>query len=150
MTMSVKARLQADMQKAAKERNSLALSALRMALAAIKNKEIDARGELADADVFKILATMVKQRREASDLYRKGNRPELADKEEAEIVVIQEYLPKGLSDAELESLARESIAATSAKGPGDAGRVMKDLMPKIAGRADGKAANELVRRLLSG
>jgi uncharacterized protein YqeY len=139
-----------DMVKAAKERDSLALSALRMALAAIKNKEIEVRGELPDEAVVKVLTTMVKQRREAIDLYLKGNRPELAEKEEAEIAVIRKYLPQGLSEAELESLARASIAATGAKGPADMGRVMKDLMPKVAGRADGKALSELVRHLLSG
>ena len=116
----------------------------------MRRTRAEARGELPDADVFKILTTMIKQRREASDLYRKGNRPELAEKEEAEIVVIQGYLPKGLTEAELESLARETIASAGASGPGDAGRVMKELMPKVAGRADGKAVSELVRRLLSG
>ena len=79
--MGLKERIQEDMRKAAKERDSLALSALRMAIAAVKNKEIETRGPLADADVFKLLSTMIKQRREAADLYRKGHRPELAEKE---------------------------------------------------------------------
>src|SRR3990172_4686519 len=106
--MGLKERIQADMQKAAKERNSLALSALRMALAAIKNKETE------------------------------------------EIDVLEEYLPKPLTDAEVESLVREAIAAAGAKSPADMGRVMKELMPKVAGRADGKTVNEIVRRLLAG
>ncbi|MBI5420238.1 MAG: GatB/YqeY domain-containing protein [Deltaproteobacteria bacterium] len=148
--MGLSDRLRQDMQKAAKERNSLALSTLRMALAEIKNKEIEARGGLADDAVLKLLASMVKRRRESIDLFLKGNRPELAEKEAGEIAILSSYLPKGLSDAEVESLAREAIAAAGAKSPSDIGRVMKELMPKVAGRADGKLVNEVVRRLLSG
>lgn len=148
--MGLKDRLQKDMQKAAKERNPLALSALRMALAEIKNREVEARGELADEAVLKALASMIKKRNESIELFLKGNRPELAEKERAEIDVLSAYLPKGLSDAEVESLAREAIAAAGAKSPSEAGRVMKELMPKVAGRADGKRVSEVVRRLLSG
>ncbi len=148
--MGLKEQLYKDMQKAAKERSSLALSALRMALAEIKNKEIEARGELPDDAILKALASMVKRRNESIELFLKGNRPELADREKAEIAVLSAYLPKGLSEAEIESLAREAIAAAGAKAPSDMGRVMKELMPKVAGRADGKQVNEVVRRLLSG
>ena len=148
--MGLKEQLHKDMHKAAKERNSLALSALRMAIAEIKNKEIEARGELADEVILKALGSMVKRRNESIELFLKGNRPELADREKAEIVVLAAYLPKGLSEAEIESLAREAIAAAGAKAQSDMGRVMKELMPKVAGRADGKQVNEVVRRLLSG
>ena len=148
--MGVKEQIQGDMKKAAKERNSLALSALRMALAAIKNKEIEAREEIGEDAVFKVLATMVKQRRESIDLYRRGERGDLAEKEAAEITVLEAYLPKPLADAEVESLVRETIAAVGASSPADMGRVMKELMPKVAGRADGKTVNETVRRLLPG
>lgn len=148
--MGLKEQLHKDMQKAAKERNSLALSALRMAIAEIKNKEIEARGELADEVILKALGSMVKRRNESIELFLKGNRPELADREKAEIVVLAAYLPKGLSEADIESLAREAIAAAGAKAQSDMGRVMKELMPKVAGRADGKQVNEVVRRLLSG
>jgi uncharacterized protein YqeY len=148
--MGLKERIQGDMQKAAKERNSLALSALRMALAGIKNKEIEARGEIGEDKVFKVLATMVKQRRESIDLYRRGERGDLAEKEAAEIAVLEAYLPKPLADAEVESLVREAIAAVGASSSADMGRVMKELMPKVAGRADGKTVNETVRRLLTG
>jgi hypothetical protein len=146
------------MRKAAKERDSLALSALRMAVAAIQNREIDAvtrkempsGGVLPDEAIFKLIVTMVKQRREAIELYVKGNRPELAAKEEGEIAVLERYLPKALSPAEIEVLVREAIAETGARAASDMGRVMKALMPKVAGRADGKAVNEAVRRLLAG
>jgi len=148
--MGLAERLREDMQRAAKERDSLALSALRMALAAVKNREIELRGALTDEAVARVLGTMIKQRREAADLYRKGGRPELAEKEEREIAVLSAYLPQPLSGAELERLAREAVAEVGAAGPQDAGRVMKVLAPRIAGRADGRAAAELVRRLLSG
>lgn len=148
--MGLKERIQGDMKKAAKERNSLALSALRMALAAIKNKEIEARGEIGEDAVIKLLATMVKQRKESIELFERGGRSDLAGQEAAEIAVLEAYLPRPLPDAEVESLARESIAAAGAKSSADMGRVMKELMPKVAGRADGKTVNEIVRRLLAG
>jgi len=146
------------MQKAAKERDSLALSALRMTVAAVKNREIDAvtrkelaqGAELPEEAVLKVIATMVKQRRESIDLFLKGNRPELAANEEAEIAVLERYLPKALPQAEVEALVREAIAEAGARSPSDMGRVMKTLMPKVAGRADGKAVSETVRRLLAG
>ena len=146
------------MQTAAKERNSLALSALRMALAAITNREIESvtrkemprGGALPEEAILKVIAAMVKQRRESIVLYLQGNRPELAAKEEGEIAVLDRYLPKALSAEEIESAVREAIAETGAKLPSDMGRVMKALMPKVAGRADGKVLNETVRRLLAG
>lgn len=158
MTLGLKEQLQGDMRKAAKERDSLALSALRMAVAAIQNREIDAvtrkempsGGVLPDEAILKLIVTMVKQRREAIELYVKGNRPELAAKEEGEIAVLERYLPKALSTAEIEALVRDAIAETGAGAASDMGRVMKALMPKVAGRADGKAVNEAVRRLLAG
>jgi uncharacterized protein YqeY len=156
--LGLKEQLQEDMRRAAKERDSLALSALRMAVAAVRNREIDAvtrkempkGGNLPDEAILKVLATMVKQRREAIELYLKGNRPELAAKEEGEIAVLERFLPKALSAAEVEALVREAIAETGARGASDTGRVMKVLMPKVAGRADGRAVNEAVRRLLTG
>jgi uncharacterized protein YqeY len=156
--LGLKEQLQENMRKAAKERDSLALSALRMAVAAVRNREIEAvtrkempqGGTLPDEAILKVISTMVKQRREAIELYVKGNRPELAAKEEGEIAVLERFLPKALSAAEIEALVREAIAETGARGASDMGRVMKVLMPKVAGRADGKVVNEAVRRLLAG
>lgn len=156
--MGLKEQIRQDMQKAAKERDSLALSALRMAVAAIRNREIDAvtrkeiaqGAELPEESLLKVIATMVKQRRESIEMFLKGNRQELADKEQAEIVVLERYLPKALPPQEIEALVREAIAETGAKGPSDMGRLMKAVMAKVAGRADGKAVNETVRRLLAG
>jgi uncharacterized protein YqeY len=156
--LGLKEQIRQDMQKAAKERDSLALSALRMAVAAIRNREIEAvtRKEIAQGEelpeeaLFKLVATMVKQRRESIELFLKGNRPELADRENAEIAVLERYMPKALPTQEIEAIVREAIAETGAKGPSDMGRLMKAVMPKVAGRADGKAVNETVRRLLAG
>jgi uncharacterized protein YqeY len=121
-----------------------------MALSEIKNKEIEARGPLSEEALLKLLASMVKRRRESIDMYVKGNRPELADKEAAEIRVLEAYLPQGMSEAEVEAIVRETVASAGAKGPADMGAVMKALMPRIAGRADGKMVNEIVRRILAG
>ena len=155
--MGLKDQLHKDMQKAAKERDSLALSALRMAVSAVRNREIEAvtRKEmpqgatLPEEAVLKVIAAMVKQRRESIGLFLQGNRPELAAREEAEIGVLDRYLPKALTDAEVEAAAREAIAETGAALPSDMGRVMKAIQPKVAGRADGKAVSETVRRLLA-
>ncbi|HEY3488522.1 MAG TPA: GatB/YqeY domain-containing protein [Candidatus Deferrimicrobiaceae bacterium] len=148
--MSLHERLRQDMQKAAKERDSLALSALRMALSEIKYREIETHEPLSDESVIKMLASMVKRRRESIEMFTKGNRPDLVEKEGAEIRVLEVYLPQGISEAEVESIVRETVSAEGAKGAADMGRVMKALMPKIAGRADGKLVNEIVRRVLAG
>jgi uncharacterized protein YqeY len=120
-----------------------------MAMAAAHNRQIELGHELTDADVIEVLDRQAKQRRESIELYRQGGRAELADAEEAEMAILREYLPEPLTDAELERLAREAVAATGAKGPADMGRVMGALVPQTKGRADGKAVSDLVRRLLS-
>ena len=156
--MGLKEQLHKDMQSAAKERNSLALSALRMAVAAVQNREIEAvtrkemsqGGTLPEEAILKVVAAMVKQRRESIGLFLQGNRPELAAREEGEIVVLDRYLPKALTAVEIEAAARAAIAETGAGLPSDMGRVMKAFMSKVAGRADGKAVSETVRRLLAG
>src|SRR4030065_193899 len=109
--MGLKEQIQGDMKKAAKERNSLALSALRTTLAAIKNKESEARGEIGEDLVRNVLATMVKQRRESIDLYHRGGRTDLAEKEAAEIAVLEAYLPMALSGAGVETLVGEAGGA---------------------------------------
>ena len=148
--MSLYERLRQDMQKAAKERDSLALSALRMALSEIKYKEIETHGPLSDDALVKLLGSMVKRRRESIEMFTKGNRLDLAAQEGAEIKVLEVYLPQGLSESEVEAIVRETVASEGAKGAADMGRLMKALMPKIAGRADGKVVNEIVRRILAG
>ncbi|MEX0630261.1 MAG: GatB/YqeY domain-containing protein [Chloroflexota bacterium] len=147
--MSLQTDIESDMRAAMKARDAVRVSTLRLAMAAAHNRQIELGHELTDADVVEVLDRQVKQRRESIELYRKGGRPELADAEEAELAVLREFLPEPLTDAELERLARDAVAATGASGPADMGRVMGVLVPQTKGRADGKAVSELVRRLLS-
>ncbi|PLX90447.1 MAG: glutamyl-tRNA amidotransferase [Desulfuromonas sp.] len=145
--MSIQQRLTEAMKEAMKAKDSLRLNAIRMARTALKNAEIEARGELDDAATIRVLSTLVKQRREAADAYR-ATRPELADKEEQELAVLQEFLPAQLTEAELVSMVEQTIAETGASSPRDMGTVMKQLTPQTTGRADGKLVSQLVRSKL--
>jgi len=141
--------IESAMRAAMKARDAVRVSTLRLVMAAAHNRQIELGRELTDAEVVEVLDRQVKQRRESIELYRKGGRPELADAEEAELAILREFLPEPLTDAELERLARDAVAATGASRPADMGRVMGALVPQTKGRADGKAVSELVRRLLS-
>jgi len=134
---------------AMKSGDAVTLSTLRLLLAALQNEEIRLRRELVPEEIQRTIATLCKQRTEAIDLYRKGRRDDLAQKEEAELVVLKRFLPQPLSEDEVKSLIRVSIAEASAKGIQDLGKVMKLVMPKVAGRSDGKRVNELAKVLLS-
>jgi uncharacterized protein YqeY len=147
--MSLQTDIESAMRAAMKAGDAVRVSTLRLAMASSHNRQIELGHELTDAEVIEVLDRQVKQRRESIDLYRKGGRPELADAEEAELAILREFLPEPLTDAELERLARDAVAATGASGPADMGRVMGVLVPQTKGRADGKAVSELVRRLLS-
>lgn len=147
--MNLQTDIESAMRAAMKARDAVRVSTLRLAMAAAHNRRIELGHELTDAEVVEVLDRQVKQRRESIELYRKGGRPELADAEEAELAILREFLPEPLTDAELERLARDAVAATGATGPADMGRVMGALVPQTKGRADGKAVSELVRRLLS-
>lgn len=147
--MTIQERLTTAMKEAMKAKNSLRLNAIRMARTALKNAEIEARAELDEGAAVKVLSTLVKQRREAADAYR-ATRPELAEKEERELAILQEFLPAQLGGAELEELVVMAIAEAGATSPREMGAVMKLLAPKTTGRADGKQVSELVRRKLGG
>ena len=147
--MNIQERLLEAMKVAMKAKDSLRLSTIRMARTALKNAEIEARHELDEAAVIKILSTLVKQRREAADAYRE-TRPELAEKEELELAVLQEFLPAQLSEAELETLVAKAIAESCAGSMKDMGAVMKLVTPQTTGRADGKLVSDLVRKQLAG
>jgi len=134
---------------AMKSGDAVTLSTLRLLLAALQNEEIRLRRELVPEEIQRSIVTLGKQRTEAIDLYRKGRRDDLAQKEEAELVVLKRFLPQPLSEDEVKSLIRVSIAEASAKGIQDLGKVMKLVMPKVAGRSDGKRVNELAKALLS-
>ena len=147
--MTLKEQLDDAMKAAMKARDTLRLSAVRMVRAAIKNREIDTHTELDDQAVTDVITTMAKQRRESIRMYREGNRFELAEKEELELAVLLEFLPTQLSPDEIDTLVRQTILDIQATGVKDMGRVMKAVTPLTAGKADGKAVNEAVRRLLT-
>jgi len=147
--MSIQDQLLEAMKVAMKAKDSLRLSTIRMARTALKNAEIDARQEL-DADAaIRILSTLVKQRREAAEAYRE-TRPELAEKEELELAVLQEFLPAQFSEAELAEVVAKAIADSGASSMRDMGAVMKLVTPQTTGRADGKLVSVLVRKQLAG
>ena len=147
---SLKDRLQADLAEALRAKDEVRKSALRMAMAAIRNAEIEKGGGLDDQEAVAVLQKQVKQRRESIEEFRRGGREDLAAREAAEIAVLEQYLPEAATPEEIEAAARRVIAETGAAGPRDIGRVMPVLIREFAGRADGRQINEIVRRLLSG
>ena len=146
MTSSLKGRLQADLNDARRSRDKLRTLVLSMTLSEIRNREIDAGGELDDDEVVRAVTKAIKQRRDAAEQMRAGGREELAVKEESEAKVLAGYLPEGLSEDEVRAMIREIVAGgATAMGP-----VMGQLMPRLRGRFDGKEANRLVREELAG
>ena len=137
------------LKNAMRSRDQLVLDTLRMVMSSIKNKEIEKKGDLGDDEVIALLNTLVKQRREAAEMYRKGGREDLADKEESEITVLKGFLPEELSRDEIVGIVDEAVAETGATSMADVGKVMKAVMPKTAGRAEGKLVSEIVREKLS-
>jgi uncharacterized protein YqeY len=146
--MDLKTTIQNDIKTAMKAQDSVKLGALRMLSAEIKKREIDKRTALDDAEVQKAIATLIKQRQDSIEAFVKGGRQDLADKEKQEIGFLSAYLPAQLPDAEVEKIVAAAIQESGAKAPSDIGKVMKVVLPKIAGRADGKKVNEIVRALL--
>ena len=147
--MSLLKRLDEDLKAAMKRSDAISLSALRMAKAAIKNVQIDKGRELSDEEILSVLSSMAKQRRESIEQFSKGGREELAEKERQELAVLQSYMPAQLSPDEVEKLIVQAIQESSARSETDMGKVMKLLMPKIKGVADGKWVNNRVKELLS-
>jgi len=148
--MSLKQRLTDDMKTAMKAGDKGTLGVIRLVNAAIKQKEIDERIELDDAQVVAVLDKMVKQRRDSVEQYAKAGREDLADVERAEIVVIERYLPAKLGEAEIVAAIDAAIAATGASGPADMGRLMGALKGELAGKADMGQVSALVRKKLAG
>ncbi len=140
--------IRADLTNAMKARDAARTSNLRMLQASIKNEQINLGHELTDEEVLIVVRKAVKQRQDSVEQYTKGNRPDLAAKEAAEMAMLKEYLPPELSDEELESGVREIIAATGAQSKKDMGKVMKEATARYKGRADGKKLQEIVSRLL--
>jgi len=148
--MSLKNAITEDMKTAMRAKDAPRLSTIRLLLAAIKQREVDERKDLTDADIVAVIEKMLKQRRDSVEQYIKGNRKDLADVEEAEIVVLQGYMPKALSDAEVDAAVSAALAASGAKGMADMGKVMAVLKPQLAGRADMGKVSALIKAKLSG
>ena len=147
--MTFKNKLDQEMILAAKATNKIRLSALRLLKNGLHNREIDLRRELNEAEFLQLLSGMVKQRKDSIEQFDKGGRPDLVEKEEEELKVIQEFLPAQMSEADLDAIIADAIRETGAAGVRDMGKVMKALMPKVAGKADGKMVGEKVKSLLS-
>ncbi|MGB1109181.1 MAG: GatB/YqeY domain-containing protein [Gammaproteobacteria bacterium] len=148
-TSALKAKITADMKAAMKAGDKARLGTIRLALAAIKQKEVDERRDMSDADVLAVIDKMVKQRRDSISQFTDAGRQDLADKEEAEVVVLQDYLPQALSEAELDDIIRQAIADTGAESIKDMGKVMGQVKPKAQGRADMGQVSGRVKALLS-
>lgn len=148
--MELKAEIKEAVKTAMKSGDSVTLSTLRLLLSAVHNEEIRVRRELTPEEIQRTVATLCKQRNEAIELYRKGKREELAQKEEAELAVLKRLLPQPLSEDEIKSLIQASITEAGATGVQDLGKVMKLVMPRVSGRSDGKRVNELAKALLGG
>jgi len=148
--MGLKGDIQDATKAAMKSGDRLSLSALRLLLSALHNEEIKERRELSPEEIIKIISSLCKQRLESIEYFRKGARPDLVEKEEAELKVLRRFLPQALSEEELRALIRSSIDEVGAKGVQDLGKVMKQIMPKVTGRTEGKLVSELAREILGG
>jgi uncharacterized protein len=150
VSATITERIQSQLAAAAKAQDRQRLAALRLVLDALQKASKEARGELDEQAEIAVLKRERKRRVEAAEAYRKGGRTDLAEAEEAEAAVIDEYLPEQIPEDELEALVAETVAQTGAESPREMGRVMAEVMPKVGGRADGKRVSELVRQKLSG
>lgn len=147
--MKLRDRINADLTGAMKAKAAERLSVLRMMKSAVKNKEIEVRGELDDAAVIQVLSTLIKQRRDSIEQYLQGGRKDLADKEATEIPIIEEYLPAAATDEEIAAVVEEAIRTTGASSIKDLGLVMKQCMTRFAGKlVDGKKVNAQVKARL--
>ncbi len=142
-------RIREDQKAALKAGDRLRLATLRMMANDLKNRQIELGRPLEEGDVIEVLSRARKQRRESEEQYRSGGREELAEREAAEAAIIQEYLPQPIEESELDRLIDETIAATGASGPGDMGKVMGGLMPRLKGRVEGAEVSRKVRERLS-
>ena len=150
--MALTDQLQADMTAAMKARDAEAVGTLRMVIAAVKNARVAAghSGDVSDEETLDLLTREAKKRSEAAEAYDAAGRDELAAKERRELEIIRRYLPEQLDADTLRTLVDEAIAESGASGPSDLGKVMSAVMPKVKGRADGKAVNAMVRERLTG
>lgn len=147
--MALKEKIEQDLIGAMKSKDELRVSVLRMLKTAIKNAEIQKRAELGDDDIYALIGGQIKSRREAIELYKKGGREELAQKEEAEIKILQNYLPEQIGEEEIRRLVKNAITAVGAGEIKDMGKVMAKIMPEVKGKADGALVSQIVKEELS-
>ena len=146
----LKSRITEDMKNAMRAKDAPRLSALRLLLAAIKQREVDERRDQTDADVVAAIERMLKQRRDSISQFEAAQRHDLADAEKFEVSVLQAYMPQALSEAEIEAIVTEAMARLGVAGPKDMGRLMADLKPKLTGQADMTLVSALVKGKLAG
>jgi uncharacterized protein YqeY len=145
----LKQKLTDDLKQAMRDGDTVKRSVIRLTMASIKNAEIARQATLEDADILGVIAKEVRQRKESIEAFKQGNREDLAAKEEAEMAVLEQYLPKQMSRDEIIAEARKVIAEVGAQGISDKGKVMPQLIAKLKGKADGREINEVVTELLS-
>lgn len=148
--MSLKEQITNDMKAAMRAKEAGKLNTIRLLLAEIKRKEVDDQIEVNDQQTVAIVEKMIKQRKDSITQFEAGNRPDLADIEKAELVVLADYMPAGLSDEEIAAEVAAAVSASGAAGPQDMGKVMAIVKPKLAGRADMTVVSTLVKKALSG
>lgn len=153
--MALREQLMDDLKEAMRDRDEPRKRTIRSVIAAMKTAEteLDASGErrsLSDNDILALISRQAKQRQESIEAFRQGGREDLVAEEEAELAILQSYLPQQLTEEEIETEARQVIAEVEASGPKDLGKVMKPLMARLKGQADGRLVNQVVRELLSG
>lgn len=147
--VSLKERINDEMVSAAKARDKIRLSTLRMIKSVLHNKEIDLKRELNDTELLQVLSSIVKQRKDSIEQFRKGGRLELVEKEEAELKVVEEFMPEQMSEEEIDTEIEKAIGEVGAVSIKEMGKVMKALMPRLTGKADGKIVGEKVKARLS-
>jgi len=145
----LKQQLTDDLKQAIKSGDTVKRSIIRLVMASISNAEIAKRGDIEDSDILGIIAKEVRQHEESIDSFKKGNRQDLVEKEEAEMAVLKGYMPQQMSREEVVEAARQVIGEVGAQGPSDKGKVMQQIMPRLKGKADGRGINEVVTELLS-
>ncbi len=149
MEANLKEKLNNDLRQAMRGGDKVRVSVIRLVLASIKNAEIAKQATLTDSDILGVIAKEARQREESIAAFRKGNRQDLVAQEEAEMAILQQYLPQQMTRDEIIAEARQIIKELGAQGPGDKGKVMPKLIAKLKGRADGREINAVVTELLS-
>jgi len=146
--VSLREQVTKDMATALKAGEKDKLSTLRMLLSAVKYKEVDAKHQLSDEEVIAVISTLLKQRQDSVEQFRKGGREDLVEKESKEIEFLRAYLPPQLSEEEVRDIIKKAAAETGAAGQKDMGKLMKVVMPQVKGKADGKLVNDIVKEVL--